>query len=178
MTVTYVFDTSPLSVFARSQWLGVLKAVVQGSRAVIPDLVAAEVAGATAEHPHLRAVQEADWLEVITIDTTGQLAALVHYEQRLVGPSGRNLGECGVLALAESITGAVAVVDDRVARRAGLDRHVEVRGSLGLMCEAIRKGLLTVPLVSAVADDLLEHEYRLPFGPGGFAAWAEREGLF
>jgi len=28
VTVTYVFDTGPLSVFARSQWLGVLKAVV------------------------------------------------------------------------------------------------------------------------------------------------------
>lgn len=98
MTVTYVFDTGPLSVFARSQWLGVLKAVVHGSRAVIPDLVAAEVADAVAEHHHLRPVQEADWLDVLPIDTAAQLAAFSQYEQRLVGPSGRNIGECGVLA--------------------------------------------------------------------------------
>ena len=85
MTVTYVFDTGPLSVFARSQWLGVLKAVVHGSRAVIPDLVAAEVADAVAGHHHLRAVEEADWLDVLPI--AAQLAAFSHYKERLVGPS-------------------------------------------------------------------------------------------
>lgn len=54
---------------------------------------------------------------------------------------------------------------------------MQCRRTLALLCDAIRDNLLTVPLVSAVADDLLENEYRLPFGPGGFAGWAEREGL-
>lgn len=43
---------------------------------------------------------------------------------------------------------------------------------------SIREELLTVPLVSALADDLLRDQYRLPFEPGGFAEWCDREGLF
>lgn len=49
--------------------------------------------------------------------------------------------------------------------------------TLALLCEAIRRSELTIPLVSAVADDLLESSYRLPFGPGGLARWAEENGL-
>jgi hypothetical protein len=33
-------------------------------------------------------------------------------------------------------------------------------------------GLLTVPLVSKIADDLLATEYRLPIEKGGFEQWA------
>ncbi len=44
-------------------------------------------------------------------------------------------------------------------------------------CEAIRNGLLTVALVSALADDLLISAYRLLFGPSGFEEWAADNGL-
>lgn len=70
MKVTYVFDTGPLSVFARSQWLGALKAVVQDSRALIPDVVSEELAVGVGGHHYLRAVQEADWLEVVPVELT------------------------------------------------------------------------------------------------------------
>lgn len=105
------------------------------------------------------------------------LVAFARYERLLVGQVGRNVGECGVLALAETTPNAVAVVDDRAARNAGERYKVRVRGTLGLLCDAIRSGLLTVPLVSAVADDLIQNDYRLPFNPGGFARWAEEQGL-
>ena len=54
---------------------------------------------------------------------------------------------------------------------------VERRGTLGLLIEAIHADLLTVKLVSALADDLLATEYRLPFRPGRFEAWALENGL-
>ena len=120
---------------------------------------------------------DADWIETIPLDSSEQLVAFAYYEQRLVGPDGRNVGECGVLALAETTPHAIAVVDDRVAGNAAKGRKVEVRRTLGLLCDAIRQGLLTVPLVSALADDLLRDSYRLPFGPGGFARWADEQGL-
>lgn len=173
----YVLDTGPLSHFAHSQWLGVLKAVLGETRVVIPDVVATELRNGTGKHPHLQAVLDATWIDVVALDTDEHLAAFTHYEQHLVGPEGRNIGECGVLALAETTPGAVAVVDDRVAVRAATERGVTVRRTLGLLCDAIRQELLTIPLVSALADDLLAHSYRLPFGPGGFARWAEREGV-
>lgn len=119
---------------------------------------------------------EADWIEVVALDTEEQLEAFAFYTERLVGPDGRNVGECGVLALAETTPSSIAVVDDRVAGNAAQVRNVSVRRTLGLLCEAIRKELLTVPLVSALADDLLATYYRLPFGPGGFARWAEQHG--
>lgn len=173
----YVLDTGPLSHFARGQWLGVLKVVLKDARVLIPDVVEAELRNGASRHSYLQAVLDADWIEVVALDTYDQLAAFAYYEQRLVGSDGRNVGECGVLALSETITGAVAVLDDRVAGMAAKGRNIEIRRTLGLLCEAIRQGLLTVPLVSALADDLLENSYRLPFGPGGFARWADQEGL-
>jgi hypothetical protein len=40
-----------------------------------------------------------------------------------------------------------------------------------------RDGHLTVPMVSHVADHLMETAYRLPFGPGGFEQWARENDL-
>jgi predicted nucleic acid-binding protein len=174
----YVLDTGPLSHFAHAQWLGVLKVVLKDHRVLIPDVVADELRNGTERHQHLRSVLEADWIETVSLETPSQLSAFVHYERRLVGPDGRNMGECGVLALAETLPDAVAVIDDRVAVEAARGRPVTLRRTLGLLCDAIHAGLLTVPLVSALADDLLEGQYRLPFRPGGFAEWCAREGLF
>lgn len=176
-TTTYVIDTGPLSHFARSQWLGVLKAVLQPSRIIIPDVVERELLHGVAQHGYLRAVLDADWIEVVPLDTDAQLEAFSFYSQRLVGADGRNVGECGVLALAETLPSSSAVVDDRVAVNVAQSRRIQVRRTLGLLCDAIRGELLTVPLVSALADDLLANKYRLPSGPGEFARWIEREGL-
>jgi predicted nucleic acid-binding protein len=173
----YILDTGPVSHFARGQWLGVLKVVLKDVRVLIPDLVEAELRTGASRHSYLQAVLEADWIEVVALDTPEQLAAFTYYEQRLVGSDGRNIGECGVLALAETTADAVAVIDDRVAGLVAQGRKVHIRRTLGILCEAIRQKLLTVPLVSALADDLLENSYRLPFGPGGFARWAAEEGL-
>ena len=48
---------------------------------------------------------------------------------------------------------------------------------MALMHEAVQDGLLTVRLVSALADDLLRGEYRLPFPHGGYEKWAAENGL-
>ncbi|WFE26468.1 nucleotide-binding protein [Solwaraspora sp. WMMD791] len=166
-----------MSHFARSQWLGVLKAILAEASVVIPDVVEDELRDGAARHGYLQMVLDADWIDVVRLDQSPQITAFTYYSQRLVGPDGRNAGECGVLALAEATPRAIAVVDDRVARNAAKSRQVEVRGTLGLLCDAIRQEFLTVPLVSALADDLLQNSYRLPFGPGGFAKWASDEGL-
>ncbi|QBI52498.1 hypothetical protein [Streptomonospora litoralis] len=176
-THCYVLDTGPLSHFARSQWLGVLKLVLKGSRVVIPDVVRDELIRGGAQHPYMHAVFEQSWIEVVALDTDELLHAFARYERRLVGANGKNVGECGVLALAGSLPHATAVVDDRVAGNAAKAANIRVRRTLGLLCEGIYRGELTVALVSAVADDLIADAYRLPFEPGGFAKWAEAQGL-
>lgn len=54
---------------------------------------------------------------------------------------------------------------------------MKVRRTLGLLCDAVRQGLLTRETISAVADDLVRSEYRVPFESGAFIRWAEEKGL-
>lgn len=69
------------------------------------------------------------------------------------------------------------MIDDGPARKIARTNDVVHTGTLGPLCAAPRENLLTVDLISTVADHLLEGEYRLPFGPGGFAKWAHDQGL-
>jgi predicted nucleic acid-binding protein len=103
----------------------VLKVVLKDARTMIPDVVEAELRNGVVRHAYLHAVLEANWIEVVSLDKPEQLAAFAYYERRLVGEAGRNIGECGVLALAETTENAIAVVDDRVAWQAARARNVE-----------------------------------------------------
>ncbi|MBB5806378.1 putative nucleic acid-binding protein [Saccharothrix ecbatanensis] len=175
MTPPHVLDTGPLSHFAKQQWPGVLRAVVNDRDALIPDAVEVELRAGVGSHPHLQFVVDASWLQPVELVGEVELEAYAKFSRYLVVRE-RNRGEAAVLALA-SISGGVAVVDDSAARKVA-DRHgVEHIGTLGLLCESIRSGLLTVRLVAQLADHLLEGEYRLPFLPGGFEKWAADNGL-
>ncbi|MFG2017620.1 hypothetical protein [Actinomadura geliboluensis] len=164
-----VFDTGPLSHFAKEGWLGCLRAVVGRRRAVIPDTVVRELRDGGHQHPHLRAVLAAPWIE--QRDLTTELEEFATFSALLVGSDGRNVGEAGVLAYAKA-HGATAIIDDGAARKAAKDHQVPHQGTLGLLCASVREGLLTLDLVSELADHLLEGDYRLPFAPGEFKLWA------
>jgi predicted nucleic acid-binding protein len=169
-----VFDTGPLSHFARQSWLGVLKAVVGDRTAIIPDVVVDELTAGSQTDSRLQTVLDADWIERRELRSDAELLAFSNFSALLVKGM-RNRGEAGVLALA-SILDCIAVIDDGAGRKAAEDHGIKVRPTLALLCEAIRGSLLTVSLVSALADDLLDTEYRLPFGPGGFERWAREHG--
>lgn len=156
-------------------WLGVLKYLSRDAQAMIPETVEVELRDQSRSDPQLRQVLEADW---ITVDRSTDLAYLQAFAEfeRLIAVGSRNRGECGVLALGK-VRGHRLIIDDRVAsnhaRRAGLDS----RGTLALLCDAIREQKLTVAMVSHLADDLLIGDYRLPFEQGHFAQWADENGL-
>lgn len=169
-----VFDTGPLSHFSESQWLGVLKAVAGDRPVIIPDVVQDEIAKSVNEYPHLRAVLDADWIQVRPLGSAAELAAFATYAQRLV-VGDRNQGECGVLATAQHLPGE-AVLDDFAGSTVAKENGIKVTGTLGLLCQSIRAGLLTVDLVSALADDLLLTEYYMPFKAGEFRRWALEDG--
>ncbi|GIF41032.1 nucleotide-binding protein [Actinoplanes xinjiangensis] len=174
MSDAYVFDTGPLSHFAEAGWLKILQALAGDRLVLIPEVVRTEVSEATHLYPFLTQILDADWIKTDRSDDVELIVAHARYTARLA--SGRkNLGECGVLALAE-VRHQIAIIDDRVAREAGEEYGVEIKGTLALMCDGIRQGMLTVPLVSRIADDLLATEYRLPLRPGQFESWARDEG--
>ena len=174
MIGAFVFDTGPLSHFAEAGWLKILQALAGDRLVLIPEVVRTEISEATHLYPFLSQVLEADWIKTDRSDDVELLVAQARYTRRLA--SGRkNLGECGVLALSE-VQRHTAIIDDRVAREIGEEHGVEIKGTLALMCEGIQQGMLTIPLVSKIADDLLATEYRLPLGPGQFEAWAASQG--
>jgi predicted nucleic acid-binding protein len=173
-TDVLVFDTGPLSHFAKQSWLGVLRAVLGQRTAVIPDTVVGELKSGIHKNPHLQSVLDASWIE--QRDLTAEYQEFATFSALLVGANGRNVGEAGVLAYAKAHN-VIAVIDDGPARNAAKAHGLRYQGTLALLCEGIRSGLLTVALVSTVADHLLESEYRLPFGPGGFEKWAHQQGM-
>jgi predicted nucleic acid-binding protein len=170
-----VFDTGPLSHFARQNWLGVLKAVVGDRRAIIPDVVVDELCDGAARDSRIQAVLDACWIDRRELCSDEEILEFAKFSSFLV-KNGRNRGEAGVLALA-SVAGGTAVIDDGAGRKAAERYGVPLRPTLALLCEAVRGGLLTVRLVAALADDLLASQYRLPFGPGGFEAWAKESDI-
>ncbi|MBU8763309.1 nucleotide-binding protein [Micrococcus luteus] len=143
--------------------------------AVIPESVEQEIRDQQYQHPDLRQILDAEWIVVDRSEDLEFLAAFARYEEHLVA-GGRNRGECGVLALGRTHEYRI-VIDDNVPRVLAKREKLECTGTLGLLCEAIRKEQLTVPMVESLADDLIMGDYRLPFGPGGFKCWAEQQGL-
>ncbi|WP_448061214.1 nucleotide-binding protein [Cellulomonas hominis] len=170
-----VLDTGPLSHLAQAGWLGVLRVVAGERSVVIPDLVEAELRGGAASRPHLQTVLQAEWIGRRVLESSTELIAYAQFAENLVA-DGRNQGETAVLAYA-SVHGAVAVIDDGAGRSAAQRAGVALKGTLGLLCDAIRLGELTVAVVAQLADHLLETEYRLPFASGGSAEWAMKNDL-
>ncbi len=171
-----VFDTGPLSHFATAGWLGVLKAIVGNRGAIIPETVVSELQRGLQTNQRLQQVLDADWILHRPLTDTVELQAYSRYRS-ILASGNRNLGEVAVLAVAQTLP-ATAVIDDAAGRKTAQDNNISLRPTLTLLCDAIREGLLTLQLVSALADDLLASHYRLPFTPGGFEQWAIENNMF
>lgn len=170
-----VFDTGPLSHIAKQGWLGALRFITDESRAIIPDPVVAELRRGLPQRPYLAMVLNASWLTQHILCSSAELEAFATFSAFLVA-KGRNRGEAGVLAYAKA-HGATAIIDDRPARNAAQRHGVACRGTLSLVCDAVNQSRITIAMASALADDLLESEYRLPFKRGEFMPWAKDNGL-
>lgn len=172
---TFVFDEGPLSHFTEAGWLGLLELYVGEGRAWLPDTVHAELGRGVDSHPHLRQVLGASWLTLKTVGDS-EIMTFAFYHGRLVDLPPANVGECGVLALAE-VHSAVAVIDDGTARRLAGVRGVAVKTSIAVLCDLINEGHLTLSTAEHVADRLLRTEYRLPFREGDFRRFVTERGL-
>lgn len=172
----FIFDDGPLSHFAEAGWLGLVRSWVGENEAWLPETVRRELGAGVDANPHLRAILEAQWLTPRSIDSGAEIAMFGVYTGRLLGTNRENLGECGVLALAEAHD-AVAVIDDGNARTIANERGVTVKTTVSLLCDLVNAGSLGLDVASEVADALIETEYRLPFKPGEFRMFVIEKGL-
>ena len=108
----------------------------------MPAPVAEEILARGTGDTTARAIRENPWLEVARPRVPDEIASWG------LGP-----GEAAVLAIALANPGMTAIIDDLGGRKCAACLHVPVRGTLGIVLAAKRRGI--VPLARPVLDDLL-----------------------
>jgi len=116
------------------------------------------------------------WLDTVHVDGIDELQCLMTWMQRVGATDRLNRGEATVFAWADT-HGAIAVVDDRSARRAAQQHGLEAHGTLLIMAKGVEHGRATIQSASSLVDTLLKHGARYPFEVGGFQSWARCQGL-
>jgi predicted nucleic acid-binding protein len=143
----FICNTSPLQYLHQLGWLKILPALT--GRVVIPPAVADELSKGGAAGWDVPDVCSLPW---IRIQVPASAPALP-----LASDLGR--GEAGVLALALESTNPLVILDDAVARRAAVLLGLPLTGTLGLLVDAKKKGL--IPAVSPALDELNRLRFRV-----------------
>ena len=105
----YVFDSAPLSCFARARQLPILDRLTAGNERVTTRAVIDEIRNGVARFPELQDVLDLAWLRVESADSLDELRLFAKYAQRL-GSDVHDIGEASALAWAEA-HGAIAFTD-------------------------------------------------------------------
>lgn len=125
-----VVNSSPLIHLSRADMLSLLHAA--GPSIVVPDPVAAEIRAKGPGDVTVRALDSTPWLRVVPATTIPP--EIVAWDL--------GSGEAAVLALARVQTGALAIIDDRQARRCATTLGVPFTGTVGIVLRAKRKGII------------------------------------
>lgn len=135
-----VVDTSPLVVLGKVGRLDLLREFAKAL--LVPSAVADEIRAGPVQDTARVALESGRFGEPIHVDVLP-----------MVMEWGLGAGETAVLSLAVT-SGAVAVIDDREARRAAHALGVPVVGTLGIVLQAARDGRVESPamLVQALRD--------------------------
>ena len=126
-----VANASPLILLARSGHFDLLRAAA--TRVAVPAPVVSEIERRGEADATVRALREADWIEVVPAPSIPPPIAAWN-----LGP-----GESAVLAYAATHPGSVAILDDRPARRCAELLGIPVRGTLAVVVAAKRKGAIS-----------------------------------
>ncbi|MBL7164803.1 MAG: DUF3368 domain-containing protein [Anaerolineales bacterium] len=142
-------DAGPLVVLGklnRLELLDELYGEVQIPRAVYEEVVTAGLARGASDAQTVRLfLQRQQWPIVTVLPTV--LAA--YTPQANLDP-----GETEVLALAQSLTDPLVLLDDEVARNEARRLKLRLRGTLGVLVQAHRSGFLTLGQVELLIQEI------------------------
>lgn len=170
-----VFNASPLNHFAKAGKLDVLASLTGGAECFVTTATLEELQNGMAKNPANAEVLGAKWMVRVALTSLAELAAFAAYARRL-GSGERHVGEASTLAWAE-IHSATAVVDETAGKAAGIERGVSVHGSLWLLANGLRAGLLVDREVIEIVDVLKNSRAWLPCSGKEFLDWARDRGL-
>lgn len=137
-----IADSSPLIVLTKIGRIGLLPQLAE--RVVVPDAVWKEVVVNKPERFDSRELADAHWLNVLPVHGPDAEALRAELDP----------GEAEAIALADQYPGCVLLMDDRMGRREAARRGVRVIGTLGLLANARRRGL--IPSLGTEIDRLLK----------------------
>jgi predicted nucleic acid-binding protein len=125
-----IINASPLIFLSRSQQLGLLKEFAD--EVWVPQPVADEILRRGRDDLTAQAIQYVSWFIIKPVASIPSAIA----KWRL------GAGESGVLALALQHTGMEAIIDDLRARKCAASLGIPVRGTLGIVLVAKKRGLI------------------------------------
>jgi predicted nucleic acid-binding protein len=140
----YVFDTSPLSAFARTGRLDVIERRY-GGRAVVTVEVREGLERGVGLHPQLSRILVAPWLRPPVELTEPEQLREIEFVRWALGAAGddrlANRGEAATIVYAKSVR-AIAVLDDRDARTIANSNDVAIVGTEGILRTCAHDGEL------------------------------------
>jgi predicted nucleic acid-binding protein len=145
-----VSNTSPLQYLHQVGRLDLLPKLA--SRVIVPPAVVSELSAGRIKGVNLPDPQNLDWITIRQPTSAPALPLVTD-----LGP-----GETEVLALALESRDSVALLDDALARSVARTLGLRVRGTLGILLDAKRAGLLQA--VAPVLDELDALGFRLDPG--------------
>jgi predicted nucleic acid-binding protein len=144
-----ICDTSPLQYLHQLELLHILPALSDG--VIIPPAVVDELTAGRALGVNLPDLTRLAW---VTVRRPASAAALPLITD--LGP-----GEIEVLMLGLELPAAVAVIDDALARQVAETLNLRLTGTLGLLIDAKRAGLISA--IAPSLDQLQALRFRLAF---------------
>lgn len=142
-----ICNTSPLQYLHQIGQLGVLPALA--GHITVPPSVMAELDAGIAKGLDLPHLETLKWIRIKTPVSLPAVSLITD-----LGP-----GESQVLVLALETPGSIAILDDALARRVAAAKGIPIKGTLGLLLDAKRAGLL--PAVRPSIEMLQDLGFRL-----------------
>lgn len=142
-----ICNTSPLQYLHQLGHLDLLPNLV--SRVVVPTAVAAELAEGRRIGLDLPVPENLSWVDLCEAPVAPLLPLVA-----ALGP-----GETAVLALALAAKDVIVILDDALARRQAETMGLRLTGTLGILLDAKRAGLISA--IAPLADDLQRLGFRL-----------------
>jgi predicted nucleic acid-binding protein len=142
-----ICNTSPIQYLHQVQLLHILPELA--ARILVPPAVVDELREGRKKGIELPDITKLEWIEIIEPSSASALPLVTD-----LGP-----GETAVLALGLEVRNAVVVLDDAVARNVARAVGLKLTGTLGLLLDAKRKGI--IDQVATVLDELQSLRFRL-----------------
>jgi predicted nucleic acid-binding protein len=124
-------NTSPLVFLSRANLLNLLK--VAGERLVVPMAVMNEIRAKGPSDVTVLSIEDADWLEVV--DTPAVPPIIQAWDL--------GKGESSLLTWGHAHGNTEVIIDDLSARRCAAALGIPVRGTLGLVLVARKRGIIS-----------------------------------